>query len=86
MFRRDAAAPGAAAPLAPFSLVFLDPPYGQGLAGRALEGLAGGGWLAKDALVVVEEAAGAFAAPEAFTEIDRRRYDDTEFVFLRARD
>ena len=32
----------------------------------------------------VEEAAKAqFAAPEGFNEIDRRRYDDTEFVFLR---
>jgi len=31
---------------------------------------------------VVEEAADAFAAPEGFTEIERRRYDDTEIVFL----
>jgi 16S rRNA (guanine966-N2)-methyltransferase len=31
----------------------------------------------------VEEVAKAqFAAPEGFREIDRRRYDDTEFVFL----
>ena len=43
-----------------------------------------GGWLAPDALIVVEEAAGAgFKAPEGFTEIERRRYDDTELVFLR---
>ena len=35
--------------------------------------------------VVVEEAAQSqFAAPEGFTELERRRYDDTEFTFLRA--
>jgi 16S rRNA (guanine966-N2)-methyltransferase len=35
-------------------------------------------------LIVVEEAKkSAFAAPEGFSEIDRRSYDDTEFVVLR---
>ena len=34
---------------------------------------------------VVEEAvASAFAAPEGFEELERRAYDDTEFVVLRA--
>ena len=33
---------------------------------------------------LVEEAADAsFAAPEGFHELERRRYDDTEFVVLR---
>src|SRR6266849_2501552 len=37
------------------------------------------------ALAVVEEAkAAAFAAPDGFEELERRAYDDTEFVFLRA--
>jgi 16S rRNA (guanine966-N2)-methyltransferase len=32
---------------------------------------------------VVEEAAKSqFAAPDGFNELERRRYDDTEFVFL----
>ncbi|MGZ3495333.1 MAG: 16S rRNA (guanine(966)-N(2))-methyltransferase RsmD, partial [Thermodesulfobacteriota bacterium] len=36
------------------------------------------------ALLVVEEAkAAAFAAPDGFEELERRAYDDTEFVFLR---
>ena len=44
-----------------------------------------GKWLTPDALIVVEEAADAsFAAPAGFTEIERRRYDDTELIFLRA--
>jgi 16S rRNA (guanine966-N2)-methyltransferase len=34
---------------------------------------------------VVEEAkAAAFAAPAGFEEVERRVYDDTEFVFLRS--
>src|SRR6185503_13969164 len=36
IFRRDATRLGAAHPLEPFTLVFLDPPYGQGLAEQAL--------------------------------------------------
>jgi len=84
IFRRDATRLGEAHPLEPFSLAFLDPPYGQGLAATALASARAGGWLTPGALVVVEEAAKAqFTAPEGFTELDRRRYDDTELVFLR---
>ena len=83
VFRRDAGNLGPAHPVEPFSLVFLDPPYGRGLAGQALISACAGGWLAADALIVVEEAAAAaFTAPEGFTDIERRRYDDTELVFL----
>jgi len=84
IFRRDASKLGPAHPLEPFSLVFLDPPYGKGLAEQALAAARDGGWLAPDALMVVEEAKDAdFTAPEGFEEIERRAYDDTEFVFLR---
>jgi 16S rRNA (guanine966-N2)-methyltransferase len=84
IFRRDATKLGEAHPVAPFSLAFLDPPYGQSLAAPALAAARAGGWLNPGALVVVEEAAKAqFAAPPGFTELDRRRYDDTEFIFLR---
>jgi 16S rRNA (guanine966-N2)-methyltransferase len=83
IFRRDATKLGAAHPVEPFSLAFLDPPYRRGLAERALGSLAAGGWLTPDALVVVEEAADAgFQTPDGFTATDRRRYDDTEFLFL----
>jgi 16S rRNA (guanine966-N2)-methyltransferase len=85
IFRRDATKLGAVHPLAPFSLAFLDPPYGQGLAAAALAAARGGGWFTAGALIVVEETAkAAFATPEGFSDIERRRYDDTEFVFLRA--
>jgi 16S rRNA (guanine966-N2)-methyltransferase len=84
VYRRDATNLGPAHPMEPFSLAFLDPPYGKGLADKALISLRDGGWLTKGALVVVEEAkAAAFAATEGFTELERRAYDDTEFVFLR---
>jgi 16S rRNA (guanine966-N2)-methyltransferase len=83
IFRRDATKLGDVHPNEPFSLVFLDPPYGRGLAGQALVSARAGGWLTRDALIVVEEAAdAAFATPEGFTEIERRRYDDTEIAFL----
>ena len=84
IFRRDATKLGPVHPLEPFSLVFLDPPYRQGLAERALVSAQAGGWLTPDALIVVEEAAdAAFAAPEGYADLERRRYDDTEFVLLR---
>jgi 16S rRNA (guanine966-N2)-methyltransferase len=84
IFRRDATRLGPAHPVQPFSLAFLDPPYGKGLAEKALASARAGGWLTPNALVVVEEAADAgFVAPEGFEELERRQYDDTEFVFLR---
>jgi 16S rRNA (guanine966-N2)-methyltransferase len=84
IFRRDATKLGPAHPVEPFDLVFLDPPYGKGLAEKALVAAHEGGWLKPQAFVVVEEAANAgFVAPEGFTELERRKYDDTEFVFLR---
>ena len=67
IFRRNAAKLGAAHPLAPFSLAFLDPPYGRALAEAALASARAGGWLIPGALAVVEEAASAtFAAPDGF--------------------
>ena len=85
VYRRDASDLGPAHPMEPFSLVFLDPPYRMKLAEKALASLRDGGWLTPGALLVVEEAKAAeFAAPDRFTELERRVYDDTEFVFLRA--
>jgi 16S rRNA (guanine966-N2)-methyltransferase len=84
IFRRDATKLGEAKPLAPFSLLFCDPPYGKGLPSRALASAKAGNWLAPDALVVVEEAAAAdFAFPPGISEIERRRQGDTLLVFGR---
>lgn len=84
IFRRDATKLGPAHPVEPFSLVFADPPYGQGLAEKALASARDGGWLKPDALIVVEESkAASFRPPDDFEELERRPYDDTEFVFMR---
>src|SRR5438046_8641752 len=48
IFRRDATKLGPAHPVEPFSLVFLDPPYGRGLAVKALVSAREGGWLTDD--------------------------------------
>ena len=85
IFRRDATRLGPAERMGPFELVFADPPYGKGLAERALASAREGGWLVPGAVVVVEESAEAeLSAPAGFAEIDRRRYGDTQVVFLRS--
>src|SRR3954451_22299678 len=84
LFRRDATRMGRVEPNAPFSLVFCDPPYGKGLAERALAACAEGGWLVPGALVVVEEAQGAkVALPACFAALERRDYGETKLVFGR---
>jgi 16S rRNA (guanine966-N2)-methyltransferase len=85
VFRRDATRLGAAHPVEPFGLVFLDPPYRKDLVAPALSSLRDGGWLTPQALIVVEEAADAeLAAPAGYEELERRTYDDTIVAFLRA--
>lgn len=76
--------PRAVAPQAPSSLVFLDPPYGHSLAEKALASahLAAGSRPA-GSLSSRKRQKSAFVGPEGFSELERRRYDDSEFVFLR---
>jgi 16S rRNA (guanine966-N2)-methyltransferase len=84
IFRRDAADLGPAGTMPPFDLAFLDPPYGKGLAERALIQLAEGSWLSADAVVVVEERAGTeLALPREFTQLDQRTYGDTQIIIAR---
>jgi 16S rRNA (guanine966-N2)-methyltransferase len=84
IFRRDACKLGDAHPLEPFTLAFLDPPYGAALVQPALAAAAAGGWLAPGALVIVEESAKAgFTAPQGFTQLERRSYDDSALIVLR---
>lgn len=83
LFRRDAAGLGEAGAAGRFSLVFVDPPYGRGLAGKALAAARDGGWLAPGAVIVVEETRAArFAPPDGFVETGRRALGDSEAVFL----
>jgi 16S rRNA (guanine966-N2)-methyltransferase len=85
VWRRDATRLGPCAPLAPFDLVFADPPYGKGLGDQALASLVAGGWLSSGAVVVLEEAEhAAVAIPGELQLVDRRVYGDTQVMFLRA--
>ncbi len=84
LFRRDATKLGPMGPGAPYGLVFCDPPYGRNLAPAALASAAAGGWLAPDALVVVEESgSAAVTLPEGFQELERRSYGETAVVLGR---
>lgn len=84
IWRRDATDLGPAGNMTPYSLAFLDPPYGQQLGERALQSLIAGKWLAPGAVVVAEERKGmAPAMPAGLTEIDRRSWGDTEVVIAR---
>lgn len=85
VFRRDATRLGPITGMAPFGLVFCDPPYRKGLGEKALASAREGGWLEKDALVLLEEASDAeIALPAGFEELERRTYGETQVVFLRA--
>ncbi|WP_299816919.1 16S rRNA (guanine(966)-N(2))-methyltransferase RsmD [uncultured Jannaschia sp.] len=76
---RDARRPG---PGTPHDLVFLDPPYGQGLGEAAMAALRAGGWIAPEALVVWEE--GRPPVVEGLAVLDQRRYGDTIVTLARA--
>jgi 16S rRNA (guanine966-N2)-methyltransferase len=83
ILRRDATMLGNAGTIAPFDLVFLDPPYSKGLGEKALAGAAAGGWLKPGALCVLEElAAAAIETPPAFEVLDKRKSGETQLIFL----
>lgn len=84
--RRDATDLGAkpAGLGARFDLVFLDPPYGQGLGRTALVRLLTGNWVEPGALVVWElGTADQDAIPDGYTLIDTRTYGPAEIRFLK---
>jgi 16S rRNA (guanine966-N2)-methyltransferase len=82
LVRADAARLGPAPH--PFDLVVLDPPWRSGLARPALESLLAGGWLAPQARIVAELAAGETVEPPRGLVVEQeRRYGAAAFVFLR---
>jgi 16S rRNA (guanine966-N2)-methyltransferase len=67
-----------------YDLAFLDPPYNSGLAAKSLKSLHSQGWLAHDAVVVVETSTREkLELPEAYTVADERKYGNTKIAFLR---
>jgi 16S rRNA (guanine966-N2)-methyltransferase len=78
IFRRDAGNLGAIGTMEPFDLVFADPPYGKGLGEKAFFSALEGGWLNPDALLVLEEEAGAvLTLDERLKIVDEREYGGT---------
>lgn len=71
----------AANPDSGYDLVFLDPPYKQGLGSTALRSAAQHGWLATEAWVIWEEA-NPQEAPDGFALLDQRQYGDTSITVL----
>jgi 16S rRNA (guanine966-N2)-methyltransferase len=64
-----------------FGLVFLDPPYNKNIIPGALAALHEGGWLADEALCVVEsEKDWRIELPENFKMIDERLYGETKII------
>src|SRR5688572_22326235 len=84
IWRRDATNLGALDTLAPFDLAFLDPPYRKGLIAPALKGLATGGWLNPNALVIAEAAEDeTMPIVDGYEILDDRVYGDTRIAFMR---
>ena len=83
IWRADATRLGKAPAGGPFGLAFLDPPYGRDLAAAALATLVEGGWLERDAICVVEEAAKAeVPAPKGLARLDERVYGDARIAIF----
>ena len=67
---------------APFDLIFVDPPYGKGLGEMALASALAGRWLARDALIVLEDGQ-VMPQPTNFDLLDQRRYGATCISILK---
>lgn len=69
---------------APLKLAFMDPPYGAKLADTTLLALGNKGWLAPDALMIVEIGKDdELVVPRAFQSLDQRTYGAAQIHFLK---
>lgn len=69
--------------LAKATLVFLDPPYREGLLTKTLASLPESGWLADGALIIVEtDSAAPETIPDCYEILDTRRYGRALISFL----
>lgn len=70
---------------APYSVVFLDPPYGRAMGEAALQSALAGGWIARGAVVVWEES-GPVNLPAPLIPVDQRRYGESMVTIARMPD
>ncbi|WP_189435434.1 16S rRNA (guanine(966)-N(2))-methyltransferase RsmD [Pseudovibrio japonicus] len=84
ILRRDATSLGQVGTMAPFDLVFLDPPYRNELGEKALASAAAGGWLNAGALCIWEEDASVSPViPDGFEGLDARHAGDSQILVVR---
>ncbi len=81
LYRRDATKLGNCQ-TNPFTLVFLDPPYGRDLGRLSLSSALAGGWLAPDALIVWEDCV-PHEVPPGFALCEHRCYGGTHLTLAR---
>ena len=67
-----------------FDIIFMDPPYGKGLAAPVLEGFRKSGWIVGGTLVVLETGKGEALIAEGYEEVDERTQGDSRLLFLKA--
>lgn len=67
-----------------FNLIFIDPPYLKGIADKALSSLLNSGWLAKNAIILVELSIkeDLITLTDSFREITVRKYGNTKIILL----
>jgi 16S rRNA (guanine966-N2)-methyltransferase len=84
IWRRDATDLGENSMNEAFSVAFLDPPYRKNLVPLALRSLSDGGWLAPNAIIVVETAVDeSVSSIEGFAVLEDRVYADTRATIMR---
>lgn len=67
----------------PFDIIFMDPPYRQGLVEKSLNSIKAQGWTHENSLIVAELASDEnFTVPEGFTIIDDRSQGQQRILFL----
>ncbi len=63
-------------------LIFLDPPYGKAMGAMAITAAQRNGWIAPDALIVLEDSTPQAVA--SYAVLDQRKYGDTHITLMRA--
>ncbi|MEG8098652.1 16S rRNA (guanine(966)-N(2))-methyltransferase RsmD [Candidatus Liberibacter brunswickensis] len=82
IFFRDVLNLGKIGHIKPFRLLYLDPPYGEGLAQHALDIIDKEKWLDPDSLVIIEEHVGVVLSfGSSFYFLQKRIYGDTTIHF-----
>ncbi len=82
LLKRDALNLGRNEKFTPFNLIFVDPPYGKNLGQEAILSAYKNGWIANDAIIILEEKAGQKIEFSANLElIDKRKYGNSNIYF-----